>query len=274
MSSCTVFGRTAGGLIGSGSGGGDAIACVYMGTCLNPIEDDIKYTTRTDVFYRSSDGSWKNQNKVPVEAETAFSTVNRYIKENGGSILFAPDGTTYPAASLTFYDYDEDTNSLVWSYTDELYTELTVDYLNTHNNTLSAGWYLVTGALATDSRVVASGDVRLVLADAADFKANAGIDVSGSSSFTVYAQSIGADMGSLTATAAEATGDAGIGSSNGQTAGAITINGGKITATGGARTEQDGSGWPDPANEKVYTGAGIGAEKSPAAAPSPSMVVL
>ncbi len=263
MSSCTVFGRTAGGLIGSGSGGGDAIACVYMGTCLNPIEGDIEYTTRTDVFYRSSDGSWKNQNKVPVEAETAFSIVNRYIKENGGSILFAPDGTTYPAASLTFYDYDEDTNSLVWSYTDELYTELTADYLNTHNNTLSAGWYLVTGALATDSRVVASGDVRLVLADAADFKANAGIDVSGSSSFTVYAQSIGADMGSLTATAAEATGDAGIGSSNGQTAGAITINGGKITATGGARTEQDGSGWPDPANEKVYTGAGIGGgEKS------------
>lgn len=72
MSSCTVFGRTAGGLIGSSYGGGDAIACVYMGTCLNPIEGDIKYTTRTDVFYRSSDGSWKNQNKVPVEAETVF----------------------------------------------------------------------------------------------------------------------------------------------------------------------------------------------------------
>lgn len=267
MSSCTVFGRTAGGLIGSSSGiggtNGSAIACVYMGTCLNPIEGDQVYTTRTNVFYRSSDGSWKNQNKVSVEAETAFSTVNRYIKEKGGSILFAPDGTTYPAASLTFYDYDEDTNSLVWSYTDKPYTELTADYLDTHNNTLSAGWYLVTGALATDNRVVVSGDVRLVLADAADFKANAGIDVSGSSSFTVYAQSIGADMGSLTATAAEATGDAGIGSSNGQTAGAITINGGKITATGGSRSEQKESVIPGEYDEIVYTGAGIGGgEKS------------
>ncbi len=263
MSSCTVFGRTAGGLIGSSYGGGDAIACVYMGTCLNPIEGDIKYTTRTDVFYRSSDGSWKNQNKVPVEAETAFSTVNRYIKEKGGSILFAPDGTTYPAASLTFYDYDEDTNSLVWSYTEEPYIVLTEEYLNTNNNTLSAGWYLVTGELATNSRVVVSGDVRLVLADAADFKANAGIDVPGSSSFTVYAQSIGADMGSLTATAAEATGDAGIGSSGGQTAGAITINGGKVTAAGGSRSETVSlPGVPFP-EDKLYTGAGIGGgEKS------------
>ena len=238
MSSCTVFGRTAGGLIGSSYGGGDAIACVYMGTCLNPIEGDIEYTTRTDVFYRSSDGSWKNQNKVPVEAETVFSIVNRYIKENGGSILFNPDGTTYPAASLTFYDYDEDTNSLVWSYTEEPYIVLTEEYLNTNNNTLSAGWYLVTGELATNSRVVVSGDVRLVLADAADFKANAGIDVPGSSSFTVYAQSANeSQMGSLTATAADETGNAGIGSSGRQTAGAITVNGGRVTATGGSRSE-------------------------------------
>lgn len=152
--------------------------------------------------------------------------------------MFNPDGTTYPAASLTFYDYDEDTNSLVWSYTEEPYIVLTEEYLNTNNNTLSAGWYLVTGELATNSRVVVSGDVRLVLADAADFKANAGIDVPGSSSFTVYAQSANeSQMGSLTATAADETGNAGIGSSGRQTAGAITVNGGRVTATGGSRSE-------------------------------------
>ena len=70
-------------------------------------------------------------------------------------------------------------------------------------------------------------------------------------------------MGSLTATAADKTGNAGIGSSGGQTAGAITINGGKVTAAGGSRSEMEESVIPGEYEEKVYTGAGIGGgEKS------------
>ena len=72
-------------------------------------------------------------------------------------------------------------------------------------------------------------------------------------------------MGGLTATAADGTGNAGIGSSGGQTAGAITVHGGKVTATGGSRSEQEPANPPeDPFPiDKVYTGAGIGGgEKS------------
>lgn len=129
----------------------------------------------------------------------------------------------------------------------------------------SDGWYVVDGGVTIDSRVTVTGDVKLILKDGASLTVNGGIDVSGTSnSFTVYAQSTDeSKMGGLTATAADKTGNAGIGSSGGQTAGAITINGGKVTAAGGSRSEMEESVIPGEYEEKVYTGAGIGGgEKS------------
>ena len=141
---------------------------------------------------------------------------------------------------------------------------LTEEYIviNSENPlaTWTSGWYVVDGKVTIDSRVAVSGAVKLILKNGANLTVNGGIDVSGlANDFVVYAQSAQADvMGSLTATAAQATGDAGIGSSGGQTAGSITINGGNITAVGGVRSEK---GWDpiDPeAPEKAYSGAGIG----------------
>lgn len=129
----------------------------------------------------------------------------------------------------------------------------------------SDGWYVVDGEVTIDSRVTVTGDVKLILKDGANLTVNGGIDVSGTSnSFTVYAQSTDeSKMGGLTATAADGTGNAGIGSSSSQTAGAITINGGKVTAAGGSRSEMEESVIPGEYEEKVYTGAGIGGgEKS------------
>lgn len=129
----------------------------------------------------------------------------------------------------------------------------------------SDGWYVVDGTVAIDSRVTVTGDVKLILKDGANLTVNGGIDVSGTSnSFTVYAQSTDeSKMGGLTATAADGTGNAGIGSSGRQTAGAITIHGGKVTATGGSRSEQKESVIPGEYEKIVYTGAGIGGgEKS------------
>ncbi len=234
LSSCTVGGKTAGGLIGSGFGGGSAIACVYMGTCLQPIEGDIKYTTRTDVFYRSSDGSWENQNKVPVEAETAFSTVNRYIKENGGSILFAPDGTTYPTSAVSYLDHTE--NGFVTKYA-ETYTEINSENLPT---TWNDGWYVVDDDVTITSRVTVNGDVKLILKDGANLIVNGGISVPSGSTFTVYGQQDG--TGNLTSNGTNGTAGIG-GTADNVNFGTIVLAAkGKITATGDIRAAGIGGG--------------------------------
>lgn len=155
------------------------------------------------------------------------------------------------------------------TYLDENGDELTLtDAYTTVTSGITSwsdSWYVVDSNVTIDSRVTVTGDVKLILKDGASLIVNGGIDVSGTSnSFTIYAQSAEeSKMGSLTATAADKTGNAGIGSSGGQTAGAITINGGKVTAAGGSRNEMEESVIPGEYEEKVYTGAGIGGgEKS------------
>ena len=187
--------------------------------------------------------------------------VNAYITENGGTFILSGDGTTYPTSAVSYLDHTE--NGFVTKYA-ETYTEINSENALTE---WTNGWYVVEGTVAIDSRVTVTGDVKLILKDGANLTVNGGIDVSGTSnSFTVYAQSTEeSKMGGLTATAADETGNAGIGSSGGQTAGAITIHGGKVTATGGSRSEQEPANPPEAPFpiDKVYTGAGIGGgEKS------------
>lgn len=157
--------------------------------------------------------------------------------------------------AVTYLDDNGDQQTLTGAYTT----------VTSNITSWSDGWYVVDGGVTIDSRVTVTGDVELILKDGANLTVNGGIDVSGTSnSFTVYAQSTDeSKMGGLTATAADGTGNAGIGSSGGQTAGAITIHGGRVTATGGSRSEQEESVIPGEYDEIVYTGAGIGGgEKS------------
>ena len=264
FSSCTVGGKTAGGLAGSnwndGGNYGKITACIYTGNAENPVEGDKYYSNSTNVYYKDSNSKWKSYPGNSATNENAvLQSVNGYIAENGGTFILSGDGTTYPTSAVSYLDYTED--GLVTKYI-ENYT--TIDSSNIPTEWTN-GWYVVDGEVAIPSRVTVTGDVKLILKDGANLTVNGGIDVSGTSnSFTIYAQSTDeSKMGSLTATAAEETGDAGIGSSDGQTAGAITINGGKINATGGSRSVTDfPPGAPSP-EEKVYTGAGIGGgEKS------------
>lgn len=100
----------------------------------------------------------------------------------------------------------------------------------------TTGWYVAAGDVTIDSRVTVNGDVKLILQDGANLTVDGGIDVSDGNSFTVYAQSAGEDtMGALIANGNQF--NAGIGGGDGTgyggAAGSITINGGKITATGG-----------------------------------------
>ncbi len=114
------------------------------------------------------------------------------------------------------------------------------------STTLDAGWYVVNGADVQAGTLICNGAVHLILADGAKLTATGkgdphftpGIQVSGeTNSITIYAQSTGEQVGQLIAKGGKWA--AGIGGGKGADGNNITINGGKITATG-------------------YTAAGIG----------------
>ena len=103
------------------------------------------------------------------------------------------------------------------------------------STTWKSGWYVVSGTVTLSGRVYISGDVHLILADGCRLDASSGgISVNSGKSLTIYAQSTGGSMGELTAVATS-NGYAGIGGDSGS-CGTITVNGGKITATGGGGT--------------------------------------
>ena len=102
------------------------------------------------------------------------------------------------------------------------------------------GWYVVNSNVTIDNRVTVSGKVHLILADGASLTANGGINVAESNSFSVYAQSVGKNMGTLTVTGGDEA--AGIGGGVFGSGGNITINGGNVTATGGENAAGIGGG--------------------------------
>lgn len=187
--------------------------------------------------------------------------------------------------SMTTYEYQE------CEVGESQVTILTKDSSTTD---LKAGWYAVDGEVTVKERMVATGDVHLILFDGATLTAEKGIGVDDGSSLTIYDRKGG--TGKLVVTSPD-SGKAGIGggasksgnitihggileitggdysaaiggnsdSSNGK----IVIYGGKITATSGEDGAGIGSGFKADAGEiaiyggeitaKGITGAGIGA---------------
>ena len=102
-----------------------------------------------------------------------------------------------------------------------------------------AHWYVVDGNVEIATRITVTGDVHLILKDDCHLNAQQGVQVqdndtnvaNGSlNNLTIYAQSTEESMGALTATGGNHAGIGGNTVWNG-TCGAITINGGKITAS-------------------------------------------
>nr|MCR5138735.1 hypothetical protein [Bacteroidaceae bacterium] len=101
------------------------------------------------------------------------------------------------------------------------------------------GWYLVADNISFSSVVEISGEAHLILADGTTMNANR-IRVNSGNALNIYGQTGGA--GSLSVyPKGVVSNDAGIGSSQGNSCGAITINGGNINSEG------------------MFSGAGIGA---------------
>ena len=108
----------------------------------------------------------------------------------------------------------------------------------------STTWYVVNsdvtiGTSDVPQRVTVSGDVHLILTDGCTLTVNGGIQVTHDNSLTIYAQSTGTNMGSLTVQNVVFR-NAGIGGGDGVYSGKdITINGGYVTATGGGEGSAD-----------------------------------
>ena len=130
------------------------------------------------------------------------------------------------------------------SYLDENGSKQTADNVTVVESGTTAwngGWYVVNGVVTIGSRVTVSGEVHLILADNASLTVNDGINVAEGNSFSVYAQSVGENMGALTANGNN--GGAGIGGGDSGSGGNITINGGNVTATGGQYAAGIGGGY-------------------------------
>jgi len=111
------------------------------------------------------------------------------------------------------------------------------------DNELTSGWYIVKGTFTLSNTLKITGDVHLILDDGCDVTVNgtangAGINVTGANSLSIYA--VTADEGTtgkITAaggTVGAYSGAAGIGGGYREDCGNVTINGGKVDATGSA----------------------------------------
>ena len=130
------------------------------------------------------------------------------------------------------------------TYLDENGSEQTADNVTVVDSSMTewqSGWYVVNSNITIDSRVTVKGEVHLILADGASLTVHDDINVAQGNSFTVYAQSAGADMGVLTVKN-KGMDEAGIGGGSWENAGTITINGGNVTATGGSFAAGIGGG--------------------------------
>lgn len=139
----------------------------------------------------------------------------------------------------------EKLDSLLAFFADQVNALANVKYLDANGNeqtadnvtvvasnmtTWQSGWYVVNSDVTIRSRVTVSGEVHLILADGASLTVDGGINVAESDSFSVYAQSVGGNMGTLTAIGGGYA--AGIGGGNNGPGGNIAIYGGSIAATG------------------------------------------
>ena len=99
----------------------------------------------------------------------------------------------------------------------------------------NSGWFVVNSNTTISDRITVSGTVNLILTNNATLTASKGITVGSDATLNIYAQTDDeATMGALVADATNSNANwyAGIGGVENADAGMITINGGKINATG------------------------------------------
>ena len=124
-----------------------------------------------------------------------------------------------------------------------------------------AKWYVLDSNVTySNYRLTILGEVNLILMDGYKLNAAHGIRMAANrpegAKLTVYAQSNGKSMGELVANASGEASCAGIGGNDGESCGAVVINGGNITAFGGKSAAGIGGG-EDRSADNVTINRGI-----------------
>ncbi|MBO4572457.1 MAG: Ig-like domain-containing protein [Clostridia bacterium] len=225
-------------LIGGGKG--------YIIATVTP--DDANQT----VVWSSSDESVATVNNGVITAVgegTAIITVTATngTEDTADDLVEQCVVTVTKPAPVSYLDYDEETGEFVERVCDSyiiISPETAVLSDGTPANMFTdAGktpvWCVVFGTVELVDPLFVMGDVHLILTDGSRLNANMGICVEGANSLTIYAQSIGDEMGKLRAYGE--MGSAGIGAmprvslgreKTSADCGTVTINGGNITAIG------------------------------------------
>ena len=208
----------------------NAVTCLATDISVkNATSNWLKNVAFTGTFTKASGTDW------PTDSPSG-------IPEGWTAVDYAttPDVTT---TSVTYLDAQVDDTTHAVTYTPATCTDYTPVASDTEAVTWgTAGettWYVVQEDVTIDNTVTFYGDVRLILCDGATLTVNSvtedgnAITNSGSGSLTVYAQSTGENAGALKATAQKGSAILADGC-------AVTVNGGKVTATMGA---DDGNGY-------------------------------
>lgn len=204
-----------------------------------------------DVGPQSTIGSVKEQlaSQLGIPAGSLVLTMSGIALEDGHTI-----------ADYSIYENDTLFLSVVSqsvSYVDESGREQNADTatkVDTGITEWNGGWYVVEGDVSVPERITVNGSVNLILSDGCRLAAPKGIAVSEGNSLTVYGQSMG--TGALTAQGVDFE-SAGIGGDADRGCGAVTINGGNITATGGTHAAGIGGGSASKAGAVTINGGAV-----------------
>ena len=113
--------------------------------------------------------------------------------------------------------------------------EVSATVLQPDNGNMGDGWYAVTQDVTYEAGLIVNGNANLILCDGKTLSGTDGIWVQENASLTIWAQSIGDEMGKLVSKSSlrgfkGSVGKAAIGAIKGEVAGNIVINGGDIDA--------------------------------------------
>ncbi len=190
-----------------------------------------------------------------VDVGDSSEAVTEQTDELSGSGLQSDSDTTDSDESLSASTLSSETSLLSSTTSNVAYINASGQKVTRQNATIvtssstiwtstdTDGWYVVTEDVTINDRITCSGAINLILADGAKLTASQGITVnSGEGTLTIYGQTKG--TGTLEAKAAASDdNDAGIGGTSGKSNGAITINGGTVTATGNKYAAGIGGGY-------------------------------
>lgn len=182
--------------------------------------------------------SYKRNN---YEGVTIHTGTEDNLNQTVNAQFTMPDGSVevtvaYKQKPINYVDVDG---------SEQILTEYTL--VNSTMQSMSTGWYVVSGDIVNNNRIAVSGDVNLLLCDSSQYSSVGGFKVESGNSLTIWQQENGTGRLVIDASSSGSSGNACIGSNSGSPFysvpyGDITINGGILNLTAKSNNPAIGCG--------------------------------